>query len=362
MAILSQIFLYLAFAFITGVFLFTLVPEDKKPAIRTPRWLLVTSILAIPLLSFIPLLEVIFVFYQDIGFWQTFQSVVFTFEVGQSWLVIVGVSLLLFVVVMAPMQEVTKSILGLLYTGILILAIGWASHAASIASWSGFLFHSAHFLSVSVWIGILLMVAWFSRDIANWRSFLGWFHPVAIGCVLIILASGVVLMFYGVTPENYLLAWILPYGQALLVKHLFVVPLLFYAFINGVLIKRRLAREPEFNPKPWTKVETVVVFFIFTATAVLGQAAPPHQPERLLNTGGTAWLFQLFHPEVVSGTIPVVNFSPSLISMIFLAAACLFLALLLVSFSKKFPAVLSLLMSVLAVVSGYLALMSGIQI
>lgn len=361
MVIFSQILLYLVFSYILGTFIVAFIPETNRPEIRSPKPLLFVSILAIPILAFLPLLQVIRLFSADIGFWQTFQSVVFSFEIGQSWLVIVGVSLLLLVVVAAPIQDFTKSVLGLLYTVILIFAIGWGSHAASIATWSGFVLHSAHFLAVAIWIGVLVLVAWFSHGISNWRSFLDWFHPLAVACVSIIILSGIFLMFYGVAPENYLLSWILPYGQALLLKHLLVVPLLFYAFINGFLIKKRLTNDPEFNPKPWTRVETVVVFFVFMATAVLGEAAPPHQPEQLVNAGGVSWIFQLFHPEW-TGTLPTVTLSAGLGSIALLAAACLFLIFLLVSFYKKMPAAFSLLMSVLAVVSGYVALMLSVQI
>lgn len=360
MTIISQIFLYLALSIITGAFIFGVVPNPKQPAVHVPKPLLFLSIAAIPILSFFPLLQVILLFYEDTGFWQIFQSVLFSFEIGQSWLITLGVSILLFLMMVLPIQVFTKSVLGLLYTFVLILALSWGSHAASIAGFSGMLVHSLHLLAVSIWIGTLLMVTWFSRGIGNWRPFLSWFHPLAIGCVLVTIGAGILLMFYGVTTETYLFSWILPYGQALLIKHLLVVPLIFYAFINGYLMKKRLYQDPEFNPKPWTKIESIIVFFIFTATAVLGEAAPPHDPEGLLRAEGSAWLFQLFHPQTVEDIQVTLQWQLTGFAMLIMAG--LFLVLLLFSFIKKAPAAFSLIMSVLAVVSGYLALMLSIQV
>lgn len=359
MIIISQVFLYFALSIITGAFIFGVVPNTKQPAVHVPKPLLFLCIAAVPILSFFPLLQVIFLFYENTGFWQIFQSVLFSFEIGQSWLITLGVSILLLLTMILPVQLFTRSLLGLTYTFILILALSWGSHAASIAGWSGMLIHSLHLLAVSVWIGALLMAAWFSRGINNWRPFLSWFHPLAVSCVLVTIGAGIFLMFYGVTTETYLFSWVLPYGQALLIKHLLVVPLIFYAFINGYLMKKRLHQETEFNPKPWTKAESVIIFFIFAATAALGEAAPPHDPEGLLRAEGPAWLFQLFHPQA-AGTQVALQWNLTGISM--LAMAALFLALLLLSFIKKAPAAFSLMMSVLAVVSGYLALMLSIQV
>ncbi|PSJ95513.1 hypothetical protein C7R93_12310 [Brevibacillus fortis] len=54
----------------------------------------------------------------------------------------------------------------------LILTMGWGSHAASVVEGRGFITHSLHVLSLSLWIGILIVVAWFSKGNANWLCFL----------------------------------------------------------------------------------------------------------------------------------------------------------------------------------------------
>ena len=64
--------------------------------------------------------------------------------------------------------------------------------------------------------------------------------------------------------KDYANAWMLPYGQALLIKHLLIIPLLAYAFINSILIRKKIKNNDSFNPRPWTKAESLIVFLIFS--------------------------------------------------------------------------------------------------
>lgn len=43
-----------------------------------------------------------------------------------------------------------------------------------------------------------------------------------------------------VNPRDYVSSWMLPYGQALLVKHIIFIPLLVFAGINGLLIRKQI--------------------------------------------------------------------------------------------------------------------------
>lgn len=54
---------------------------------------------------------------------------------------------------------------------LMILAVGYASHVASLSFWTGLLSHSIHFLAVALWTGILIHVAWFSKNLHNWMTF-----------------------------------------------------------------------------------------------------------------------------------------------------------------------------------------------
>ncbi|MBI0581346.1 hypothetical protein IEC97_28975 [Neobacillus cucumis] len=49
---------------------------------------------------------------------------------------------------------------------------------------------------------------------------LRWFTPLAALSLIIIILSGIYLMIFVVEPKDYVKAWVLPYGQMLLLKHI----------------------------------------------------------------------------------------------------------------------------------------------
>ena len=100
-------------------------------------------------------------------------------------------------------------------------------------------------------------------------------------------------------------AWMLPYGQALLVKHLTIIPVLFFAFINGFWIKRKLKRQEPINPIPWLKFESVLLFFTFVSTGVLGQQEPPHSIETTLVVVVLRRYFDYFYLGVIDPSMHV---------------------------------------------------------
>src|SRR5690606_11204693 len=108
------------------------------------------------------------------------------------------------------------TIISIMFTLVLVLSLGWASHVASLTEWSGFVFQNLHFLATVVWVGIILIVSWFSIDNRNWNDFLNWFTPLAINCVVIIIASGFFMMSLVMDVNDYANAWTLSYGHTLL--------------------------------------------------------------------------------------------------------------------------------------------------
>ena len=80
--------------------------------------------------------------------------------------------------------------------------------------YGAFSINTAHFLAVSVWVGILFVVSWFSKNHSNWLNFLKWFTPVAIVCFVITVISGLFFMTVVVEFKDYANSWMLPYGQA----------------------------------------------------------------------------------------------------------------------------------------------------
>lgn len=358
--IISQTLLYLCFSLSLGSFILYLIPSTHRPDIQIPKGALMMATGGIAIFSFFPVLQLIIYLSPDIGFAQTFQSVLFTFEVGKAWVFtyIVSNLLFLFVVWFDYQNKALYAWIGMIFTFILILALGWASHASSYDQVRGFLTHTAHFTAVSVWVGILIVISWFSKNHSNWLNFLKWFTPVALICFISTIVTGLILMTFVVDFKDYANSWMIPYGQALLIKHILIIPLLVYAVINSLLIKKKLKKDINFNPKPWTRVESIVILLIFSATAALGQQSPPH--ETTVTSAVVSKLFTIlyqgqFQPEM---TVQLVL---NLTSISLILLAILFLVLTILSFIKKAPTVVSFLMNVLSAVCVYLSLILSIK-
>lgn len=351
----TQALLYICYSIIMGSFLLNLVPNNYKPLIYLPRKILLISLGGIVIFSFIPVLPLILHLNSLLGFTDAVNSVLLTFQIGKSWLFTFVVSLT-FVpfLVFFNNRKTIQNIVGILFTLILISAVGWSSHASSLNPVKGFLSDSTHLTAVSVWVGILFIISWFSKDESNWLPFLKWFTPVAISCLVITAISGIVLMTFVIDFNNYYNSWMIPYGQSLLIKHILIIPLLVYAFINGFFIKRRLNKEENFNPKPWARIESIIILFVFTATSALSQQSPPK--ETAITEESVSPIFKVFHQgEVELGVNLQVGIS--LISILFLLLTLVFLILTVVFYFNKKSSYLSLVLGILSLVSIYLSLM-----
>lgn len=357
--IISEALLYLCFALLMGSFLTSLIPKTHRPDIIVPKGIVMMAIGGIGIFSFVPVLQLLLFLYEGLGFSQILQSILFTFEVGKAWVFTFVLSNLFFIFVVwfDYRKKAMYAYIGIVFTLILIGAVGWSSHASSYDPVIGFFNHSAHFTAVSVWVGVLIVVSWFSNNQDNWLDFLKWYSPVALICVLITIVTGFLLMSVSVEVKDYPDSWLLPYGQALLVKHILLIPIVVYAVINSVLIKRKVSQDGQFNPRPWAKAESIILLLVFTATATLGQQAPPH--ETMITNESVASLFTLLYQgQFQSGM--TVQLVVNATSLSFLVMAVLFLALMLISFIKKTPAIVSFFMGVLLVVSIYFGLVFSI--
>jgi putative copper export protein len=357
--IISDALLYLCFSLLMGSFLLQLVPQSLRPSITIPKGVLLLATLGIVFFSFMPVLKLVLFLYEDLGLGYTLKSVLITFETGKSWMVTGVLSLFLFIYLIPIKLERNPvfAVTGLLFTLLLIAALGWSSHAGSLAKPSGFLIHSAHFLAITTWVGILLVVSWFSRDYKNWLNFLKWFSPLAIVCLIVTGITGIALMTFVMDLKDYMNTWPLSYGQALLIKHLAIIPLVIFAFINSVLIRKKIHKDENFNPLPWAKLEGVVVLLIFSITAALGQEAPPHTIERTLNAEGPSSLFTFFHRNEL---VFPIQFTPGFLSISLFLIALFSLALVVLSFIKKAPKLLAVLFSILFIVTSYTGLLLSI--
>ncbi|WP_432359761.1 copper resistance D family protein [Sporosarcina sp. UB5] len=359
---ISESLLYLCFSLLMGAFIIQFIPVRLKPTIHIPKRLIQLSVLGIVLFSVAPVIRVILFLYEDIGLITTMESVLGGFEVGKAWnlTVILAIFFYLFVSLFPVLKSKVLSGIALAFTLVLLLALGWASHAASLTEWSGFVFHSLHFLAVTVWIGILLIVGWCSKDRVNWLSYLKWFTPLAIVCFLTIAGTGLFLMTLVIDVNEYADAWTVPFGQVLLMKHLTIIPVLFFAFINGFWIRRKLRRQEQINPIPWLKLESILLFFTFVSTGVLGQQEPPHSIEITLAGSGPSAIFDYFYSGVIDPSMSL-QFGLNTINILFFIVAIIFMWLIMYSFRKKTTEVVPFFMGMFCVLSLYFGIMASIQ-
>lgn len=337
--------LYVAFSYVAGSIVLQFVPDSKKPMIHTSKALLLSSVTGIALFSAAPVIELSFLLKNDEEWMTVFQTVILDYRVGQGWGITVLLSLLLWLAIYFKGSRYTQAYLALL----LILAVGFYSHVSTLSPWAGFISHSIHFLALTLWAGVLLHVAWFSRNGQNWDRFLKWFTPFAVVCVLVLLASGVILMLFFIEPADYVNSWVLPYGQMLLLKHLSILPLLIAALINGFLNKRRIL------DVLWLRVEVVLLFMVFVFTAIMSKQAPPHNINNTLRSVGTAPFVEWLKGEQY---IPInASLALSLNSVLLLALSMLFLGMMLLNFYRQLTPWLSLLFGTVFLITAYAGLM-----
>jgi copper resistance protein D len=261
----------------------------------------------------------------------------------------------LYLAILLKGSKYVQSILLLL----MILAVGYSSHVASLSFWPGLLSHSTHFLIITLWTGILIHVAWFSKEEPNWSKFLRWFTPLAVLCIIVIILSGIYLMLFVVEPKDYVKSWVLPYGQMLLLKHISIIPVLVFAFINGVLSRKAL-KFPSFNPKPWIKAESIILLVVFYFTAVMGTLSPPHEIEFTVKSeGASKWVEWLLGKNILSTT--QLHLVPSFQSGLLIIISILFLLLILISFKRVKP-ILGVVFGVGFVVAMYFGLIMSLYI
>src|SRR3954470_14138301 len=155
--IVSEALLYSCFSILLGSFILSLIPKTARPDIKIRKSVLLGATLGIALFSFLPVLKIVLYLYEDLGLAYTLKSVLTNFEVGKTWISTVLISLILFIYLI-PIKLERKplfALTGLAFTLILIANLGWSSHAASLSKFAGLLTHSAHFLAITTWVGIL---------------------------------------------------------------------------------------------------------------------------------------------------------------------------------------------------------------
>jgi putative copper export protein len=283
-------------ALLTGGALLSLVADEYKPVVVFPHRLFPLAALLAGLASFVPVLRLVLFLAPDTGWMEAIRLGVFLSRTGQVWLGLLAASVLLTLFLQA--RDITSSKwtagLALIGTWMLILIKSWMGHAASVSGVSGWVLHSVHLTAVCIWAGGLMMAGFFTVDTARWLSFLRWFTPTAIGCVTAVILAGWGLM--GIIAPEYIASWVLPYGEALLLKQWMTAGVLVMAGVNGGWIRRKLARGEGVNPLPWIRAEAILILLVVAITAWMSQEAAPHTVAETVQAVGLSPLFEGLFP------------------------------------------------------------------
>jgi len=235
-------------------------------------------------------------------------------------------SVLLLIVINRSSLSPGRIKLGVFLVMAMVVTFAWSGHASSIKGAEGMLVHSVHALAVFIWTGGLLILGFWSPSDRNWGIFLEWFKPLVTLCFLLIVGSGIYLMSVVVQVEEYSDFWILPYGQALLWKHVLILPVLIIGILNGKWSYASPERSFEVRQMRM-RMEGILILLLFTATAWLGQQEPPHSIKDTLQSSGAGPLSGFLFPSL-RFTYSDIRFEPTMISLLLMAISLLFVGLL----------------------------------
>lgn len=159
--------------------------------------------------------------------------------------------------------------------------------------------------------------------------------------------------------KEYVNAWVLPYGQMLLLKHISIIPILIFAFINSILLNKSKSNSG-YDPRTWVKAETILLLITFFFTSVLGNLSPPHDVNFTVKSEGAAsWVEWILGREIAS---PLqTEFLASIQGIVLVVMSILFLVLIIISFIKNVKPIVSILFATCFILAMYFGLMMNIN-
>ncbi|MCF6138596.1 copper resistance D family protein [Pseudalkalibacillus berkeleyi] len=352
--------LYIVFSLLVGGLLLASIPEHKKPRVHISKELLLWLIGIIPIVMFISLLQIIQFLSESVGYWATFTAVLFEFNVGKAWLSSVLISTVLFLLVYK--NDLTRTTfyarIGVFLTIVLIGSYSFASHSASLYPFIGYVAHFLHVVAITGWIGVLLYVAWGAKEESEWIPFLNWYTPFSIGAVLILTGGGLVIN--EIVAPQYIDSWVLNYGQALLIKHLLLIPLFLFAIVHGVYLKKSIIKKGTQHVKRSLQGETVLILFVFGVTAFLSQQVPPHEVWRTILQEDPSPLFKALYKGSIDPNT-VLTFQWTKATLAWGVGSIAIAGVTFISIAKKMPTMVSVIAGLISSGLAYFALMAGIM-
>lgn len=304
-------------------------------------------------MTFAPILQLLVILTKQFGLFPSLLKILTNYQVGHSWLASALLTLILVALVKVSQKSASHlfTVIYLFLLTAIIAAIAFASHAHSMGSTAGFFLDFIHLFAISIWVGILLQVSFFATSYENWEAFLKWFSPTAIAAVTAMALSGVFLT-ETIVPD-YITGWSSPYGHWLFIKHVLLIPLVCLIFANGVLIKLQLTK-PNFNPIIWTKIEAVLLLSIVLVTAIFSEHQPPMPTAQGDNLSLLMqWMLSMPIENGMTG-----HFQMNGIGVIFFILTAVFIGLFIVSFIKRAPLIIPILLCLAMTTCFYMGIMS----
>jgi len=289
-AFLGELLVYMGGAIWMGYLVLRFIPKKRKPLIMDGTNWAVAGLGMLVLGTSIPVIGAVRFLLSTQTMTEALRTGLFL-HIGRMFLVVYFSALLLLIILA---WQKRRSVLLSLFTIPIWIGIAGTSHAAAKYGVLGWTLQFSHFLCVTAWIGVVFWVAVGARSTEHWSAFLNWFSPFARIAFTGVILSGLLLMQLAIPLERYPNLWGVPYGQALLLKHLLLLPLLFYAFCNGTLVRRRLHLEATYDPRPLVRMESIILVLLFMASASLSRLEQPTL-EQLPVSGpaGDGWILML---------------------------------------------------------------------
>ncbi|MGN7477316.1 copper resistance D family protein [Solibacillus silvestris] len=351
LTIFSQFLLYISLAILMGTFILSCIPHSIRPNIYiSSNWLIISAI-CLPIASFVPNIQLLIILTPQLGFFESMGMLLSKFKVGHSWLAIVCFTIILLLIIRLYAKQHSKlaAAMAIIILIAVMAAIGYISHAGSMSGMVGSVLDFVHLLAVSVWLGILVLISFFTKNAENWEAYLKWFSPVALVSFTAIALSGV-LMTDTIVP-SYVTSWASDYGQFLFIKHVLLVPLTAIILANSLLIKLKM-NKPLFEPRTWVRIETVLLISILFITALYSEQQPPNFSVQEISP-----FFELFYNSTIEPSMRAY-LQMTGIGIAFFLMTALFIGLVIISYVKQLPTIISVCMTIAIALCFYMGFMS----
>ncbi len=339
-----------------------LVPKTKRPSIDVPKYAIIGAACVFPLLMLVRIISLTSTLHRQfsLSWLEAFTTVVTTYTVGQAFLFSLFLSVILLISHRLRIEGAQRQLKWLRFALVIALlgAASWASHSAAIDGLRGFFANMLHLAAVSVWIGVLFVVSWFSTESKHQAAFQRWFSPLAGLSVAAIIVSGFMLM--GQIVPEYVNAWLLTYGQLLLLKHLLFLPLLLFGFRHLFLLRKQASLLTGRRLLRSFKIESVLAIAILLVSAIMTEQTPPHEVLQTLQTEETVPIIHLFLSEPLQEG-QALSFSPGLSAIALMLVAIGLFSISLRWLLRRTHAGKPLALASLALAFGYSSLMLAVE-